>query len=177
VDKIVGGVIPKNYIPAIEKGVKETMNEGIIAGFPVVDVRVILDDGSFHVVDSSDIAFKIAGSLAFRKAAEMANPVILEPMMALEVSVPEEYTGDIIGDLNGRRGKIKGMKSKSQIQEISAVVPMAEILTYASDLKSKTQGKGTFTLSFSHFEEVPSYIQEKIIAQRKKEQEEEKKNG
>jgi len=177
VDKIVGGVIPKNYIPAIEKGVKETMNEGIIAGFPVVDVRVTLDDGSFHVVDSSDIAFKIAGSLSFRKAAEQANPVILEPIMALEVSVPEEYTGDIIGDLNGRRGKIKGMKSKSQIQEISAVVPTAEILTYASDLKSKTQGKGIFTLYFSHFEEVPSYIQEKIIAQRRKEQEEEKKNG
>jgi len=177
VDKIVGGVIPKNYIPAIEKGVKETMNEGIVAGFPVVDVRVTLDDGSFHVVDSSDIAFKIAGSLAFRKAAEQANPVILEPIMAIEVSVPEEYTGDIIGDLNGRRGKIKGMNSKSQIQEISAVVPMAEILTYASDLKSKTQGKGIFTLSFSHFEEVPSYIQEKIITQRRKEQEEEKKNG
>ncbi len=177
VDKIVGGVIPRNYIPAVEKGVKETMAEGVLAGFPVVDVKVSLFDGSYHIVDSSDIAFKIAGSLGFRKAAEQAHPVILEPVMSLEVIVPEEYTGEIIGDLNSRRGKIKGMRSASQSQVISALVPMAEILRYASDIKSKTQGRGTFTLSFSHYEEVPAHIQEKIVAQRKKEKEEERKDG
>lgn len=176
-DRIVGGVIPKNYIPAVEKGVKEAMNEGILAGFPVVDIRVSVYDGSYHVVDSSDIAFKIAGAMAFRKAAEQARPVILEPVMSLEITVPDEYTGDIIGDLNGRRGKIKGMKTSDRSQVITAFVPMAEILRYASDLKSRTQGKGTFTLSFSHYEEVPPHIQEKIIAQKKKEHTEEKKNG
>ncbi|MDL1955593.1 MAG: elongation factor G [Candidatus Desulfofervidus auxilii] len=172
IDKIVGGVIPKNYIPAVEKGIKGAMAEGILAGFPVVDVRVYLVDGSYHPVDSSDLAFQIAGSLAFKKAFMEAKPILLEPIMKLTITVPDEFMGDVIGDLNGRRGKVLGMEAKSKYQVITALVPMAEVLTYASDLTSITGGRGSFTIEFSHYEEVPAALAEKIIQQAKAEKEE-----
>jgi len=172
VDKIVGGVIPKNYIPAVEKGIKGAMTEGILAGFPVVDVRVYLVDGSYHPVDSSDLAFQIAGSLAFKKAFMQAKPILLEPIMKLTITVPDEFMGDVIGDLNGRRGKVLGMEAKSKYQVITALVPMAEVLTYASDLTSITGGRGFFTIEFSHYEEVPPALAERIIQQAKEGKEE-----
>ncbi len=169
VDKIVGGVIPKNYIPAVEKGIVEAMAEGILAGYPVVDVKVDLVFGSYHPVDSSDLAFKIAGSMAFKKAAQEANPVILEPIMNMEITVPDECMGDVIGDLNGRRGKVLGIEPKKGMQVIKAQVPLAEVLTYALTLSSITGDRGTFTMEFSHYEEVPPNISEKIIEEAKRE--------
>lgn len=171
VDKIVGGVIPKNYIPAVEKGVQEAMQEGVLAGYPVVDVRVTVYDGSYHPVDSSDMAFKIAGSMAFRKGALEANPVLLEPIMSVEVVVPEENMGDVIGDLNARRGKILGMEPEDGYQKIRALVPLAELFRYSVDLRSITQGRGSFTMRFSHYEEVPPQIAEGIIEKARKERE------
>lgn len=171
VDKIVGGVIPKNYIPAVEKGVQEAMQEGVLAGYPVVDVRVTVYDGSYHPVDSSDMAFKIAGSMAFRKGALEANPVLLEPIMSVEVVVPEENMGDVIGDLNARRGKILGMEPENGYQKIKALVPLAELFRYSVDLRSITQGRGSFTMRFSHYEEVPPQIAEGIIEKARKERE------
>ncbi|MBC7216594.1 MAG: elongation factor G [Candidatus Caldatribacterium sp.] len=171
VDKIVGGVIPKNYIPAVEKGVQEAMQEGVLAGYPVVDVRVTVYDGSYHPVDSSDMAFKIAGSMAFRKGALEANPVLLEPIMSVEVVVPEENMGDVIGDLNARRGKILGMEPEDGYQKIKALVPLAELFRYSVDLRSITQGRGSFTMRFSHYEEVPPQIAEAIIEKARKEKE------
>ncbi|MBM4285397.1 MAG: elongation factor G [Deltaproteobacteria bacterium] len=165
VDKIVGGVIPKQYIPSVEKGIVEAMQEGILAGFPTVDFRVKLYDGSFHEVDSSDMAFKIAGSMGFKKGVQQANPTLLEPIMKLTVLVPEENMGDIIGDLNGRRGRVLGMEPKGRLQEITAQVPMSEVLMYAPDLISKTGGRGVFDMEFSHYEEVPPHLAEKIIAE------------
>ncbi|MDI6854765.1 MAG: elongation factor G [Deltaproteobacteria bacterium] len=165
VDKIVGGVIPKQYIPSVEKGIVEAMQEGVVAGFPVVDVKVTLYDGSFHEVDSSDMAFKIAGSMGFKKGVQQCNPVILEPIMKMTVLVPEEYMGDIIGDLNGRRGRVLGMAARGKMQAISANVPMSEVLMYAPDLTSMTGGRGTFDMEFSHYEEVPPHLAEKIIAE------------
>ncbi len=164
-DKIVGGAIPKNYIPAVEKGIVEAMNEGVLAGFPVVDIKVRLYDGSFHEVDSSDMAFKIAGSMGFKKGVQQANPALLEPIMKMVVTVPEENMGDIIGDLNGRRGRVLGVEAQGRTQVISAHVPMAEVLLYAPDLISKTGGRGTFDMEFSHYEEVPPHLAEKIIAE------------
>ncbi len=166
IDDIHGGVIPKEFIPAVEKGVREAMNNGILAGYPVVDVRVRLFDGSYHEVDSSDIAFQIAGSLAFKDAAKKADPVLLEPIMEVEVETPEDYVGDVIGDLNSRRGKILGMEKKGIITVIKAHVPLAEMFGYATTLRSLTQGRGTFIMKFSHYDEVPQNIAEKIIGER-----------
>ena len=166
IDDIHGGVIPKEFIPSVEKGVKEAMQNGILAGYPVVDVRVRLFDGSYHEVDSSDIAFQIAGALAFKEAAKKADPVLLEPIMEVEVETPEEYVGDVIGDLNSRRGKIMGMENKGVITVIKAHVPLAEMFGYATTLRSLTQGRGTFIMKFSHYDEVPQHIAEKIIGER-----------
>ena len=163
VDAIVGGVIPKTYIPAVEKGVVEASQKGVLAGFLCVDFKVTLDDGSFHAVDSSEMAFKIAGSLAFKKAAEQANPVLLEPIMSVTITTPEDFMGDIMGDLNGRRGKVLGMDSAGRNQIIKANVPMAEFLTYAPDLRSMTGGRGIYSMEFSHYDEVPAQISEKIV--------------
>ncbi len=163
---IVGGVIPKEFIPAVEKGVKEAMEGGILAGYPVVDVKVKLYDGSYHEVDSSEIAFQIAGSMAFKDAAKKADPVILEPIMEVEVETPEDYVGDVIGDLNSRRGKMMGMENKGVITVVKAHVPLAEMFGYATTLRSLTQGRGTFIMKFSHYEEVPQHIAEKIIGER-----------
>jgi elongation factor G len=171
VDAIVGGVIPKTYIPAVEKGIIESAQKGVLAGFPCVDFKVTLDDGSFHAVDSSEMAFKIAGSLAYKKACEDAQPTLLEPIMSVTVTTPEEFMGDIMGDLNGRRGKVLGMDNAGKNQVIKAHVPMAEFLTYAPDLRSMTGGRGIYTMEFSHYDEVPSHIAEKIVEEAKKESE------
>ncbi|MEW6351977.1 MAG: elongation factor G [Thermodesulfobacteriota bacterium] len=172
-DKIVGGVIPRQYIPAVEKGVVEAMANGAVAGFPVVDVRVTVFDGKYHDVDSSEQAFKIAASKGFKKGVLQANPILLEPIMNMEVTVPEECMGDVMGDLNSRRGRISGMEAKGATQVIKAQVPMAEVLKYASDLTSMTSGRGLFTMEFSHYEEVPSSIADKILEASGKPQEEE----
>ena len=164
VDKIVGGVIPQQYRPAVEKGIIEAMDRGVIAGYPFVDLKVSLVDGSYHTVDSSEMAFKVAGSLAFKKGVVQANPVLLEPIMEVEVHVPKDYVGDVMGDLNSRRGRVLGMDSTARYEVINAHVPQAEVLLYALDLTSMTGGRGTFTTRFSHYEEVPAMIAEKIIA-------------
>ncbi len=165
VDKIFGGSIPKQYIPAVEKGIQEAMEEGILAGYPVIDIKVTLYDGSYHAVDSSEMAFKIAGSLAFKNGVLKADPTLLEPIVNVEVRVPEAYMGDIIGDLNSKRGKILGMEPSNNEQSIKAQVPMAEMRKYANNLRSISQGRGTFTMEFSHYEEVPSHIVQKIVEQ------------
>ncbi len=170
VDRIVGGVIPKQYIPAVEKGIVEAMAGGVIAGYPVVDVKVSLYDGSFHTVDSSEMAFKIAGSMGFKKGVMNCQPTLLEPIVDLEIEISDEYMGDVIGDLNGRRGRVIGMDTRGSNQIIKGQVPLAEILTYASDLRSMTSGRGTFTYQISHYEEVPSAIAEKIVSEAKKEE-------
>jgi elongation factor G len=171
VDSIVGGAIPRTYIPAVEKGIVESCQKGVLAGFPTVDFKAILDDGSFHAVDSSEMAFKIAGSLAFKKAAEQAGPVLLEPIMKVQITAPDEFMGDIMGDLNGRRGRVLGMDSAGKNQIINAEVPMSEFLTYAPDLRSMTGGRGLFTMEFSRYDEVPAQLAEKIIEKVKSEQE------
>jgi len=168
VDNIFGGAVPKNYIPAVEKGIRETMERGVLAGYPVVDVRVSLFDGSYHSVDSSEMAFKIAASMAFKKGFMEAKPILLEPIMRLEVTVPEEYMGDIIGDLNKKRGKILGMEPDGKNQIVKALVPQAELAKYAIDLRSMTQGRADFEMAFDHYEEVPSHLAEHIIAEAKK---------
>jgi elongation factor G len=170
VDKIVGGVIPRQYIPAVDKGIQEAMEKGILAGFPMVDVKVSLVDGSFHSVDSSELAFKIAGSLGYKKAAMESNPVLLEPIMNISIRVPEDCVGDVMGDLNSRRGRVMGMDSEAKNEVINAQVPMAEIQKYAPDLTSFTGGRGSFSVSFSHYEEVPAQLAEKIIAAANKEE-------
>jgi elongation factor G len=167
VDQIVGGAIPRNYIPAVEKGVREAMAGGYLAGYPMVDVRVTLYDGSYHDVDSSDMAFKIAGSLGFKNAVEKAKPVLLEPIMNMEVTVPDECMGDVIGDLNSRRGKVIGMDSKGHSQVIKCKVPMSEVLKYAPDLRALTSGRGEFQMQFSHYEELPPHLAEKVIKEAK----------
>ncbi|MBI2363950.1 MAG: elongation factor G [Deltaproteobacteria bacterium] len=167
VDEVVGGAIPRNYSPAVEKGVREAMAGGYLAGYPMVDVRVTLYDGSYHDVDSSDMAFKIAGSLGFKNAVEKAKPVLLEPIMNMEVTVPDECMGDVIGDLNSRRGKVLGMDTKGHSQVIKSRVPMAEVLKYAPDLRSITSGRGEFQMEFSHYEEVPPHLSEKVIKEAK----------
>ncbi len=163
VDKIVGGVIPKNYIPAVEAGVRESSATGILAGFPCVDFRVTVDFGSYHSVDSSEMAFKTAGSIAFKNAAKDARAVLLEPIMKVSVKVPEDATGDIMGDMNSRRGRVLGMDSEGDKQIINALVPMSEILRYAPDLSSMTGGRGAFTMEFEHYDEVPGDLSQKII--------------
>lgn len=169
VDRIVGGVIPRQYIPAVEKGIVEASVEGGLAGYQVVDFKVDLVDGSFHPVDSSEMAFKIAGSMAFKKALMEAKPTLLEPVMMLEITVPDDCMGDVIGDLNSRRGRVLGMDTKGKKQIIRANVPMAEVLKYAPDLRSMTAGRGMYTMKFSHYEEVPGQLQEKIIEASKEE--------
>ncbi len=165
-NKIVGGAIPKDYVPAVEKGVKEAMETGVIAGYPVVDVKVSLLDGSYHEVDSSEMAFKIAASMAFKDAAKKAKPVLLEPIMKVEVVVPEEYVGEVIGDINSRRGRIQGIEDRKKIKHITAFVPLADMFGYATTLRSLTQGRGSYTMHFSHYEEVPTNIAEDIISKK-----------
>jgi elongation factor G len=172
VDGIVGGVIPGKFIPAVEKGVIETMQKGVIAGYPVVDIRTTVFDGSYHSVDSSEMAFKVAASMAFKKAFLDANPVLLEPIYELEVRVPDEYMGDVMGDISSRRGKIAGMDAEGRFQVIKATVPLAELYKYSTTLRSMTQGRGIHKRAFSHYEEVPAEIAEKIIEQAKKDKEE-----
>jgi elongation factor G len=164
VDAIKGGVIPKEYIPAVGKGAEEASQTGILAGFPIVDVKVTCFDGSYHDVDSSEMAFKIAGSMGFKEGAAKAGPVLLEPMMAVEVVVPEEYMGDVIGDLNSRRGKIMGMESRGGAQVINSHVPLANMFGYATDVRSATQGRATYTMVFDHYEQVPKAIADEVIA-------------
>jgi len=164
VNKIVGGVIPKEYIQPVDNGIQEAMASGVLAGYPVVDVKVTLFDGSYHEVDSSEMAFKIAGSMAFKEAMRKADPVLLEPIMKVEVTVPEEYMGDVMGDINSRRGRIEGMEARAGAQIIRGYVPLAEMFGYATDLRSRTQGRGVYTMQMSHYEEVPANIAEKIIA-------------
>ena len=166
--KIVGGAIPQNYIPSVEKGVNEAKQEGGLAGYPIVDVKVTLYDGSFHAVDSSDIAFKIAGAQALKKGLSQGQPVLLEPIMNLTITVPETYTGDIASDLNTKRGRVLGMNPSDGINVIQAQAPYAELLRYALDLRSLTQGRGSFVMEFAHYEEVPAHLSQKIIADKKK---------
>lgn len=164
VNKIVGGTIPREFIPAVEKGVVEAMEGGVLAGYPVVDVRVTLFDGSYHEVDSSELAFKIAASMAFKEACKKAELILLEPIMDVEVVTPEDYMGEVIGDLNSRRGRVQSMEKRGKAQVIRAMVPLAEMFGYATDLRSKTQGRGTYTMQFSHYDEVPKNLTEQIIA-------------
>jgi elongation factor G len=163
VNNIKGGIIPQEYIPAVEKGVKEAMDKGVLAGYPMTDVRVTLYDGSFHEVDSSDFAFKIAGSMAFQEGAKKADPVLLEPIMKIEVIIPERFLGDIIGDLNSKRGRIEKMGERAMMKVIDVQVPLAEMFGYATNIRSMTEGRGTFNMEFSHYAEVPRHITEQII--------------
>ena len=163
VDKIVGGVIPKEYIPAVQAGIKEAMDRGILAGYPVVDLKATLFDGSYHEVDSSEMAFKIAGSMAFQAGAKKSKPIILEPIMSVEITVPEEYMGDVIGDVNSRRGKVLGMEARANLQIIKTNVPLSEMFGYSTVLRSLTQGRATYSMQFSHYEPVPQNIAEELI--------------
>lgn len=167
-DKIIGGVIPQQYRPAVEKGIVEAMQEGVLAGYPMVDIKVSLVDGSYHTVDSSEMAFKIAGSMGFKKGVMACQPTLLEPLVHINIEVPDEYMGDVIGDLNSRRGRVLGVDTKGSHQIVKGIVPLAEILKYAPDLRSMTSGRGTFTFEHSHYEEVPPYIADKVIAESKK---------
>jgi elongation factor G len=170
---LTGMNVPRNFVPAVEKGIAEAMQSGVLGGYPVVDVKVRFYDGKSHEVDSSEMAFKIAAIMAFKKGVQEANPVLLEPIMKVEVTVPDENIGDVIGDLNSRRGRVLGVEGRGNYQVIQANVPMSEMLKYALDLNSKTGGRGTFTMEFSHYEEVPAQLSEKIIAQAKKDKEKE----
>ena len=171
VNQVVGGAIPRQYIPAVEKGIVEAMEEGVLAGYPVVDVRVTVYDGSYHTVDSSEMAFKIAGSLAFKKGVLQANPGLLEPIMTVEVAVPDESMGDVIGDLNSKRGRVLGVETKGKGQVIKAQVPLAEMLEYATQLKAITSDRGDYTMEFSHYDELPPHLKERVIAESQREKE------
>ncbi len=171
IDKVVGGVVPRQYIPAVDKGIQESIKHGILAGYPVQDFSVTLYDGGFHTVDSSEMAFKIAGSMAFKKGMEEANPVLLEPVMQMEITVPDECMGDVIGDMNSRRGKVLGFEAQGSSQLITVQVPMAEVLKYAPDLRSMTSDRGMFSMEFSHYEEVPAHLIAKILEAKNKEEE------
>jgi len=161
-NKIVGGAIPREYISSVDGGIKEAMEAGVLAGFPVVDIKVRLVDGSYHDVDSSEMAFKVAGSMAFKEASKRAKPVLLEPVMAVEVVTPEEYMGDVIGNINSRRGQIEGMEPRGNAQVIKARVPLAEMFGYATDVRTMSQGRATYTMQFLHYAEVPHSIAEKL---------------
>jgi elongation factor G len=165
IDKIVGGKIPREYISSVDLGIQEAMESGVLAGFPVVDIRVQLVDGSFHDVDSSEMAFKIAGSMAFKSAMQKAKPKILEPIMAVEVVTPEEYLGDVMGDLNSRRGRVEGLEPRGNAQAIRARVPLATMFGYATDLRSTTQGRATFTMQFDRYEDAPQSIAGEIVSE------------
>jgi elongation factor G len=171
VDKVVGGVVPKNYIAAVEKGIREAADRGVLARYPVVDIRARLYDGSHHPVDSSDMAFKISGSLSLQNAAAEADPVLLEPIMEVEVQIPEQFMGDIMGDLNSKRGKIMGIEPAGTTQVVRALVPLAEMFAYASQLRSMTGGRGSYTMKFDHYEEVPPHIAQPLVEQAQKEKE------
>jgi elongation factor G len=164
VDKITGGVIPKEYIPAVDAGIQDAMQSGVLAGFPVVDLRATLTYGSYHEVDSSEMAFKIAASMCFKEACRRAGPVLLEPIMAVEVVTPEDYLGDVIGDLASRRGHVEGMDQRANNQVVRAEVPLAEMFGYATDLRSRTQGRATYTMQFSSYQEVPDQVAKEIVA-------------
>jgi elongation factor G len=164
IDKIVGGKIPREYIPAVDLGIQEAMESGGLAGYPVVDIRIVLRDGSYHDVDSSEMAFKVAGSMAFKAAMQRSKPKLLEPVMAVEVVTPEEYLGDVMGDLNSRRGHVEGLEPRGNAQVITARVPLATMFGYATDLRSTTQGRATFTMQFDRYEEVPQSIAGEIVA-------------
>jgi elongation factor G len=163
VNKTVGGSIPKEYIAPIDAGIQEAMNNGVLAGYPVVDIKVSVVDGSYHEVDSNEMAFKIAGSMGFKDGCRRADPVLLEPIMRVDVLVPEDYMGDVIGDLSSRRGRIEGMEARSGAQAITSKVPLSEMSGYATVLRSRTQGRGTFTMQVSHFEEVPKNVMEEVM--------------
>jgi elongation factor G len=164
VNSIVGGKVPREYIPAVEKGVQGAMELGVLAGYPLMDIKVTLYDGSYHDVDSSEMAFKIAGSMGFKEAVRKAKPILLEPIMSVEVVTPDQFMGDVVGDLNSRRGKILGMEMKAGFQVVSAQVPLANMFGYATDLRSATQGRATFAMEFLHYEQVPASISEEITA-------------
>ncbi len=164
VDAIKGGVVPREYIPAVDKGIKEALDSGVMAGYPVVDIKVTLIDGSYHEVDSSEMAFKIAGSMGFKEGCQKAGPSILEPIMSVEVVVPEDYMGDVIGDLNSRRGRIMGMEGRAGAQVVTAMVPLAQMFGYSTDLRSATQGRATYSMTFDHYEPVPKSVAEEIVA-------------
>jgi elongation factor G len=164
VDKVRGGDVPREYIPAVDAGIQEAMEGGVMAGYPLVDVRAILTGGSSHDVDSSEMAFKIAGSIAFKDAAKRAKPILLEPYMKVEVVTPDDYMGDVIGDLNSRRGQVEGMEQRGNMQVVNAQVPLAEMFGYATDLRSRTQGRATYTMQFDSYREVPTSIAEEITA-------------
>jgi elongation factor G len=163
VDKVVGGVVPREYIPAVGAGVEDALKNGLLAGYPLIDIRATLYDGSYHDVDSNEMAFKIAASMALKKAKEVCKPVILEPLMKVEVVIPEEYLGDIMGDITSRRGRVEGMEARSGAQVVKAFVPLSEMFGYATSLRSATQGRGTYTMHFDHYEEVPKSVSEEII--------------
>ena len=164
VDEIKGGVIPREYIPAVGKGAEEASENGVLAGFPIVDVTVTCYDGSYHDVDSNEMAFKIAGSMGFKEGAKKAAPALLEPIMAVEVVVPEEYMGDVIGDLNSRRGRIMGMEARGGAQVVNSHVPLSSMFGYATDLRSSTQGRATYTMTFDHYDQVPKALSDEIVA-------------
>jgi elongation factor G len=166
VDAIKGGTVPREYIPAVDKGLREAMNSGVLAGFPVVDVKATLFDGSYHEVDSSEQAFKMAASMAFKDGMRKANPVLLEPIMAVEVETPEEYMGDVMGDLNRRRGIILGMEDLAGVKAIKAEVPLAEMFGYSTDLRSMSQGRATYSMEFKHYAEAPKNVAEAVIAKK-----------
>ncbi|MBI4127718.1 MAG: elongation factor G, partial [Parcubacteria group bacterium] len=168
IDEVVGGTIPREYIPAVEKGVREALVTGVVAGYPVIDVAVTLFDGSYHEVDSSEAAFKIAGSLAVQAAMKRASPVLLEPIMKVEVITPQEFMGDAVGDINAKRGRIEGIADRLNVKVIDAIVPLATMFGYATTIRSMTQGRATFTMEFSHYETVPSQIADSIIGSRAK---------
>jgi elongation factor G len=171
VDKIFGGSIPRNFIPSVEKGVRARLQRGVLAGYPVVDVRVSLYDGSFHSVDSSDIAFQLAGQIAAEKGVQEAKPCLLEPIMNVEVTVPSSLAGDVIGDLNSRRGKIMGMDAGGDTTVVRAQVPMSEMLNYEPNLRSMSGGRGSYSMEFSHYEELPAMLADKVVAEARKEKE------
>ena len=163
-DKIVGGKIPREYIPSVDLGIQEAMESGVLAGYPVVDIRIELVDGSYHDVDSSEMAFKVAGSMAFKNAMQRAKPKLLEPVMAVEVVTPEDYLGDVMGDLSSRRGRVEGMEPRGNAQSVRARVPLATMFGYATDLRSMSQGRATFTMQFDRYEEVPQAIASEIVS-------------
>jgi len=173
VNEVTGGAVPTNYIPAVEKGIQDAMAAGPLARYPVVDVRVILDDGSSHPVDSSDLAFRLAGQIAMKKAMAEAQPVLLEPVVLAEITCPEEIMGDVMSDLSGRRGRVQGTEPVGGgMVMVKALVPLAEMLTYSSDLTSMSQGRASYSMEMSHYEEVPAHLQEQIMAKRKTGEEE-----
>jgi len=171
VDEVRGGVVPKTYIPAVEKGLREAIQKGLLANYPTTDFRAALYDGSYHTVDSSEIAFKIAASLGFKKAVAQADPVLLEPIMKVTVTIPEEYMGDILGDLNARRARVTGMTQERGKSIISAEVPLAEMQRYATELRAITQGRGLYSMEFSHYDQVPSHVAEEVTAKARQEAE------